>query len=344
MFSRIRFTGPARYRVRGIRALSASLVAASIRRRLMGPRCPGWNWFVEMCTSMMKNQVATAFSLGDIGEARAFLDCIEITSPALSNMMITPVNEQGFRGTCFVEQASQPDITLLYFHGGGYSFYPRSYANFIALITDSAGSRTFALDYRLAPEHCFPAQLDDALNAYRWLIHQGVDPRKLVVAGDSAGAHLTLGFLITARDLKLPLPALAIALSPPLGFGMELSRDSKLDWIAKQQVVQWTAWFCNPSVYSDPRVSLLRADWRGLPPIYIQAGGAEILFDSIKAFVDHARAQPADVFLEAWPDMPHVFQVFGPDAPQSAEALDRIRDVISLHVRGKKVNDLVGSR
>ena len=132
--------------------------------------------------------------------------------------------------------------TVLYFHGGGYSFYPRAYANFIALITLAAKSRTFALDYRLSPEHRFPAQLEDALNAYRWLLETGVDPDHLVLAGDSAGGNLALALLLAARDSKLPLPALAIALSPPTDFETNhasIVRNQDSDWIDKRMLDQW---------------------------------------------------------------------------------------------------------
>ncbi len=118
-------------------------------------------------------------------------------------------------------------MTVLYFHGGGYSFYPQAYAHFIALITLAAKSRTFALDYRLSPEHRFPAQLEDALSAYRWLLEQGVDPARLIFAGDSAGGNLTLALLLAARESKLPLPALAIALSPPPTLTSKLTSPQK---------------------------------------------------------------------------------------------------------------------
>ena len=341
MVARIHFTGPTRYRVRSAAELGQSILEVSARRMVKGPQRPGWNWFVEVATTMLKRQVRTAFELHDVVEARRYLDSVVIRSPALSAVNIAQVVQEKFRGSWFSPRKGEPRLTVLYLHGGGYSFYPQAYASFIALITLAANSRTFALDYRLAPEHRFPAQLDDALNAYQWLLENGFDPDNLVVAGDSAGGNLTLALLLKARDLRLQLPALAIALSPPTNFENEVLGTEESDWIDKRSLLQWRDWFCEPSQRRDPLVSPLRADLRGLPPIYIQAGRAEILYDSIQAFAAHARSQGADVVLESWADMNHDFQIFGFDAPQSAEALRRIGEVIDIQVRKRRKAEFV---
>jgi acetyl esterase/lipase len=269
-----------------------------------------------------------------------------ISSPALSGVDITPIVQEKFRGSWFTPKNAEAAVTVLYFHGGGYSFYPRAYANFIALITLAAKSKTFALDYRLAPEHRFPAQLEDALNAYRWLLKTGMAPDKMIVAGDSAGGHLALTLLLAARDSKLPLPGLAIALSPATDFenapaGIVHNQES--DWIDRQMFKRWADWFCDSVQSRDPLVSPLWADLRGLPPMYIQAGDCEILYGSIQAFTDRARSQGGEIVLETWKGMNHVFQMFGPDVPQSAEALRRIEQVIDHRVRGQKEAEAVSS-
>jgi acetyl esterase/lipase len=290
---------------------------------------------------VLKRQTLTAFQLGDVKAARHYLDSVVITSPALSEVSITPVVQEKFRGSWFAGKNSagkniEPRVSVLYFHGGGYSFYPQAYANFIALITLAAKSRTFALDYRLSPEHRFPAQLEDALNAYRWLLEDGTDPDGLIFAGDSAGGNLTLALLLAARESKLPLPALAVALSPATDFATGLTGRGDSDWIEKRMLEQWADWFCDSAERRNPLVAPIWADLRGLPPIYIQAGRVEILYDSIQAFADFAQKQGADVVLETWDDMNHVFQMFGLDSPQSAEALQRIGQVIDVRVRGQK--------
>lgn len=301
---------------------------------------------MEVGTEVLKRHVATAFAMHDVKQARRFLDSVVISSSALSEVNITPVTKEKFRGEWFVGKNLQTGVTVLYFHGGGYSFYPKSYDSFIALIAQAAKARIFALDYRLSPEHRFPAQLEDALHAYRWLLETGVDASNLVVGGDSAGGNLALALLLRARDSNLPLPALAVALSPPTDLETEypsLAGNQDTDWIDKPELLHWAVWFCDSAQLRDPLISPMWADLRGLPPIYIQAGSAEILYDSIRAFVNRAKSQGADVVLEAWEDMNHVFQMFGPDAPQSAEALRRIGEVIDLRLRKRKKMETVST-
>jgi epsilon-lactone hydrolase len=347
MIARIHFRGPLRYRLRSAAELGLSVLEVSARRALKGPRLPGWSWYVELATQVAKRHTLAAFQMPDVKEARCYLDSAVMSSPALSEVTITPVVEEKFRGSWFAGKNlagtdEEPSVCVLYFHGGGYSFYPQTYAHFIALITLAAKSRTFALDYRLTPEHRFPAQLEDAHNAYRWLLEKGADPGRLVFAGDSAGGNLTLALLQLARESKLPLPALAIALSPPTDFEADLARKGDFDWIEKRMLEQWADWFCDSAERRNPLVSPLWADPRGFPPIYIQAGRAEILYPSIQTFADRAQEQGTDVVLETWEDMTHDFQMFGLDSPPSAEALRRIGKVIDLSVRKQKNLETVG--
>jgi len=344
MVARIHFTGPARYRLRSAAELGQSILEVSVRRMLKGPRRPGWNWFVEMGTHMLRRQLITAFDMRDVEEARSYVDSVVIRSPALSEVNIRQVVHEKVRGGWVASKNAEPRVTILYFHGGGYSFYPQAYANFIALNTLAANSRTFVLDYRLSPEHRFPAQLDDALNAYRWLLENGTDPDDLVLVGDSAGGNLALALLLAARDSNLALPALAIALSPATDFETEypsIVNNEAFDWIDRRMLTRWADWFCDSSQRRNPLVSPLWADLRGLPPVYIQAGRSEILYDSIQAFADRAKSQGADVVLESWEDMNHDFQMFGPYAPQSAEALRRIGEVIDIRVRRREKKETV---
>jgi epsilon-lactone hydrolase len=343
MTARIQFRGPLRSRLRNAAGLTQSIFEVSARRAAKGPRLHSWNWYLEVATELAHRQTSAAFKMADVKEARRFFDSVVIRLPELSKVCITPVLSDKFSGSWFVNKIEEKDeharVTMLYLHGGGYSFYPRSYANFIALITRAARSRTFALDYRLSPEYRFPAQLDDALHAYRWLLETGVDCERLIVAGDSAGGNLALALLLAAREAKLPLPAFAVALSPPTDFEVEfieteLSGNAQLDWIDKEMLERWASWFCDEADRPNPLVSPIRADLRGLPPIYIQAGRAEILYPSIRTFADRALNQGADVVLETWDEMTHDFQLFGPDSPQSAEALERIGQMIDMKVYG----------
>ena len=258
---------------------------------------------MELSTEVLRNQLAAGFAMGDIGRSRRYLDSLVINSPVLSEVRITPFRGEKFGGSWFVANGAAPATTLLYFHGGGFSYYPKSHANLIAMITLAARSRTFVLDYRLTPEHRFPAQLEDAQNAYRWLLDQGTDPRDVVIAGDSAGGNMTLATLLLLRDRGLPMPKLAVALSPPTDFEAaadiegrrtSLIDNEEFDWINRNMLLKWADWYCSPTQYRDPYVSPIYADLRGLAPIYIQAGRAEILYDSIEAFAVRAKREGAN--------------------------------------------------
>lgn len=340
MAARIHFRGPAKYRAKSASIVAQCIADVTARRAVKGPRSPGWNWHFEVGTAILKRQLLVAFNMADVNDSRRFLDSVVVTSPALRQVEITPNVHVGVvQGSWFVPKYTPQAVTMLYLHGGGYSFNPKAYADLIAAVTVAANARTFALDYRLSPEYRFPAQLEDVLHAYRWLLEIGTDPGNLVIAGDSAGGNLTLALLLSLRDASLPLPALAIALSPATDFEADLPAivaNEEFDWISPRMLLKWRDWYCDPAERTNPLVSPIYADLSGLPPVYIQAGRAGILYDSIQAFADYARQQHADVTLESWAEMNHVFQAFGHDVPQSAEALQRIGEVIEMRVRGLK--------
>lgn len=336
---RLQFSGPAQYRAKSSALLCSTVFDVMLRRLHKGPRCASWNLAAELGTEVMRRQLLAAFEMQDVREARRYLDSIGVRSRALSKVAITSLAGENFKGSWVTPKGIEPEATILYLHGGGYSYYPKSfYDNLAAMIALSAKARLFALDYRLSPEFRYPAQLEDASNAYRWLLSRKADPGKLVVVGDSAGGNLTLALLLWLRDSRLPPPGLAVCLSPATDFGASEAGapvSSKYDWITLPMAMQWADWFCTQEQRRDPLVSPVNADLRGLPPIYVQAGGAEILLPSIELFVRRGKAQGADIVLESWPGMNHDFQAFGDDVPQSAEAIRRIGEVIAAHMARK---------
>lgn len=282
----------------------------------------------------MRAQMATAFNIatktGNVAASREYADALCFAPTALPGVTVEPVSGP-VKGHWYTPRAGARNLTLLYLHGGGYTYYAKTHANFIALMALTADARTFALDYRLAPEHPFPAQLTDALGAYRWLLGQGVDPRRLVVAGDSAGGNLTLALLQTVRGAGLPQPALAYCICPWTDLensGASLTGND--DWIQARMAAAWAKYVCaggaNPR---DPLVSPLHANLRNLAPIYIQAGGAEILLDMIRDFYVRAQAQGAEVTLDIWDHMPHDFQGYGDLVPEAHQALQRFREKLA---------------
>ena len=287
---------------------------------------------MEAGTAILKRQLATAFSMADISQAREFLNSVKISEETLPAIRRTPVSITGIRGDWFEPPNSTSPLTVLYFHGGGYSFYPASYSYFVQLVLHAVNCRLFSLDYPLAPEHTFPAQLENAIDSYKWLLQQHVHPEHLVLAGDSAGGHLAIASALKARELQLPMPALIVAMSPAVGLetsAASLTGNQPFDWIQPAMLEQWAACFCSLDQRTDPLISLFRADLRGLAPIYIQCGESEILYDGIQEFGSRARAQGAQVTIDAWPNMNHVFQFFGSFVPQSVAALSRIGKILA---------------
>ncbi len=327
-------SGRVSYRLQSLFTLYWSFLYVSVRRLFRGPRLPNWSWMLEASTYFIKAQARTAFAQPSPAAAREYEDAFIFASPAVAQVNIEPVASP-LKGHWYQPQAGTSPVTLLYLHGGGYAYYSQAHHNLIALVTLACQSRTFALDYRLIPEHPFPAQLEDALAAYRWLLASGVAPERLVVAGDSAGGNLTLALLLALREAQLPLPALAICLAPwtdVANSGASMSQNAPYDWIEKRMADQWAEWFLQGQDARNPLISPIHADLRGLPPVYIQVGSAEILYDMICVLAERMEKQGGRVKLDIWPQMTHDFQAFGDTLPESREALARISTIVQTYV------------
>ena len=195
------------------------------------------------------------------------------------------------------------------------------------------------METRPIPEHPFPTQLEDARKAYLWLLESGMAAQRIVVAGDSAGGNLALALLLSLKEVNLPMPALAVCLSPwvdPGNSGESLTENESVDWLQKRVADRWAEWYCSGVASNEPLISPLHADLRGLPPIFIQAGNAEIFFDMIHKFNDIAHQQGANVTLEVWEHMVHNFQAFGDSTAQSRTALAHIQKTIERAFRDKE--------
>jgi acetyl esterase/lipase len=309
-----------------------------LRRLAKGPLRPGWNLTLELSTAYLRALERETFRLPAIREQRLATDALIFASPALPQVTVTPVAVEVIpgqvKGHWYVPRAPLARTTILYLHGGGYAFYAGAYANMIATIAHRTSVRTFALDYPLAPEHPYPAQLHSALAAYQWLLAIGHRPGQLVVAGDSAGGNLVISLLLALREHGVPMPALAVGLSPWVDLACSeesmLSNDG-LDWVGKAMALRWADWYCHDNDPRDPMISPLYADLQGLSPLYLQAGTGEILIDQIRTFVRRAEQQGATILYDEWNDMPHDFQAHGDAVPQAAEALARLAQHIRFH-------------
>jgi monoterpene epsilon-lactone hydrolase len=251
----------------------------------------------------------------------------------------TPAEANGVGGEWFDPDGAAPGRVVYYLHGGGYVIgSTETHANLIAEFAKACHARCFAPNYRLAPEYPFPAAVEDALAAYRWLLHQQAAPESIVIAGDSAGGGLTIATLLAARDAGLPMPAAAVCLSPwtdLAGTGASLDtrgdRDPMLD---KRGVIAFARMVLGGAADpKDPLASPLYADLRGLPPLLIHVGGAEILFDDAIRFARRAEEADVDVTLDVWEDMIHVWHLFAPLLDEAREALTRIGKFVGDRVR-----------
>lgn len=218
---------------------------------------------------------------------------------------------------------------LLYLHGGAYALGScDSHRDLVARICAASGVRALLIEYRLAPEHVFPAAIDDALSAYHWLLANGTKPEHIIIGGDSAGGGLTLATLLSLKQRGEPLPAGAVLLSPwtdLVGVGESRTTRAEADpWISAQAIQFVAGFYAGTEDVHNPLISPIYADLSGLPPLYIHVGNDEVLLDDSRTIAEHAKAADVEVHLTVWEGMWHVFQVFAPVLPEGQQAIEQI--------------------
>jgi len=227
---------------------------------------------------------------------------------------------------------------VVYFHGGGYTLGSiQSHRPLVTKLSQAAGARVLNVGYRLGPEHPYPAAVEDAVAAYRFVLDSGVPSGRTAIAGDSAGGGLTAACLVALRDAGLPLPAAAVCISPWLDLsfsGESLRSKADVDPLVDRASLQLMA-----DAYlagADPRAptaSPLFAELAGLPPMLLHVGSREILLDDSTRFAERARAAGVDVELEVWEDMIHVWHSFADLLPEGREAIQRIGAYLGERLR-----------
>ncbi len=247
-----------------------------------------------------------------------------------------PVDAGGVPAVKISASNAKPDRAILYFHGGGYSFgSPRSHRDLGEFLSQAAEAHVFMLDYRLAPENPFPAAVEDATAAYRWLLKSGFKPGNIALSGDSAGGGLTLCALLSIRDNDLPLPACAVPLSPWVDLectGGTMDTKADVDPMVGRDFTRQLAELYIPSGdLRHPLASPMYGNLKGLPPLLVQVGERETLLDDAVRITDLARAAGVDVTLEVEPEQIHVFQIFATRLDEGAAAIARIGTFIKKH-------------
>ena len=262
-------------------------------------------------------------------QMRAGMDAMGNATAPLAGVTTTQVDADGVEAywVSANEQLNAP--VVLYFHGGGYVMGSAlSHRALVERLAVAIGGRVLAVNYRLAPEHPFPAATDDALTSYQWLLKEGIEADNIALAGDSAGGGLCIAALVAIRDAGVPSPACATSISPWVD--MEGLGESMLTKAAEDPMVQKAALAMIAPLYlngADPRTPLaapLYADLSGLPPVLIQVGSAETLLDDAKRLAAAIEQAGGQVKLEVWDEMIHVWHLFAPMLDKGQQAIDEM--------------------
>ncbi len=230
-------------------------------------------------------------------------------------------------------EPSRPARVLMYLHGGGYvSGGADSHRNLAWRLAEAASMSVLLVEYRLAPEHPFPAGLEDATACYRQLLEQGYGADDIAVGGDSAGGGLTLALLLNLKNLGLPLPDRGILLSPWLDLSMSgdslVSNASSDVMLTPKALRTCAALYLGQRDSQAPLASPLFGDLRGLPPLLVHASTTEVLLSDAERLVHMVEAQGGDIQLSLWKKMPHVFQVFAGRIPEGQEAIRQLGEFL----------------
>jgi epsilon-lactone hydrolase len=275
----------------------------------------------------------------DVNEQRRLLKELLSAQPLPADVTVNAATLGGVPTAEITVDGIEPRHVVLYFHGGVYvvgdAFLAADLASQVGRRTRA---RVISVDYRLAPEHPYPAAVDDALAAYEALLQNGTAPSDIVFAGESAGGGLAVATLVNARDHGLPLPAAAFVMSPYAdltlaGTSMETKRE--VDPLMSRELLQ--ARVTDYATGQDASLGLISpifADLSGLPPLIIQAGTHEVLLDDAVRLAQQAATADVEVTLDITPGVPHVFQNFYPILDEATAALDRAGQLLSAHLVG----------
>ena len=274
----------------------------------------------------LRDKLAARPRSDDYRQRRKDIDARGLAYGVAADVGVEPVTAGGVRAEWTATAGDARDAALLYFHGGGYVIGSLdSHRHLVAELGRACGVAALALDYRLAPEHPFPAAVEDALAGYRFLLGRGVAPGRIALAGDSAGGGLVVAAMVAIREAGLPQPAGGWCISPWVD--MEAIGETMTSRAAADPTVQKPGLLDMARLYlggADPRSPLaapIYADLAGLAPLLIQVGACETLLDDALRLAKTAGAADVRVDLEIWPEMIHVWHLFHPELAAGRRAI-----------------------
>jgi monoterpene epsilon-lactone hydrolase len=304
-----------------------------VRRALRGPLRPSWDESFETWATILHHYGKRSTLLPLSAQRRGMSGFLAPKAPP--DVRYEPVDAGGVRGEWIVPEGADASRVLLYLHGGGYCLGSiDTHRDPVTRLARAAGVRALVIDYRLAPEHPFPAQLDDAMAAYRWLVASGVEPARIAVAGESAGGGLTMSLLVALRDRKGALPAVAACISPWVDLevtGATMAHNARFDYVTRDTLRLYARWFA-PGGARNPLAAPIHADLAGLPPLLLLAGEAETLLDDARRLAERASGHGVDVALEIEPDMIHAWPLFAGGFPRAQASLERVAGFVRGHL------------
>ncbi len=268
-----------------------------------------------------------------IQEARDALNVLASLKSLPAGTRVEPITAGGVPGEWVSAPDAAVDKCVLCLHGGGYTMgTSKSVHRIASLLSAATDCRVLTIDYRLAPENPFPAAIEDATAAYRWVLDQGILPRNIVMVGVSSGGGLTLSTLVTLREAGVALPASAVLLSPwtdLAGTGESMITRVEADPMVTPDMNRYhAALYANGMDLPHPLISPLYADLRGLPPLLIHVGSDEIMLDDSTRVAERAKASGVEVTLDVWEGMWHVWHAFAAQLPEGQQAIEQVGQFI----------------